>query len=90
MKEITSEKVRQFLLQTYAEQIRATGQDPANVPDDFDFLLRGVIDSFGVLEMVSAIENEFQIALDLAALDAEQMTILGPLSHFVAEHAQPK
>jgi acyl carrier protein len=40
--------------------------------------------------MVSAIEDEFGLSLDLAALDAEQMTILGPLSDFVAQNAQPK
>ena len=61
------------------------GLTPTNLPDDFDFLLNGVIDSFGVLEMMSAIEEEFQIELDLADLDAEQITILGPLSRYVAE-----
>jgi acyl carrier protein len=35
--------------------------------------------------MISAIENEFQIQLDLADLDAEQITIVGPLSRYVAE-----
>ena len=58
---------------------------PDNLADDFDFLLKGVIDSFGILEMISAIENEFRIQLDLADLDAEQITILGPLSRYVAE-----
>lgn len=61
--------------------------DPATVRDDFDFLLSGVIDSFGILEMVSSIEDEFHIQLDMATLDAEQITILGPLSAYVAEHA---
>jgi acyl carrier protein len=38
--------------------------------------------------MVSAIEGEFQIQLDLATLDAEDITILGPLSQYVAENAK--
>lgn len=50
-------------------------------------MLNGVIDSFGILEMINAIEEEFQIQLDLAGLDAEQITILGPLSRYVAERA---
>jgi acyl carrier protein len=58
--------------------------DPNGVPDNFDFLLSGVIDSFGILEMVSSIEDEFGIQLDMATLDAEQITILGPLSQYVA------
>ena len=58
---------------------------PEALADDFDFLLNGVIDSFGILEMISALEEAFQIELDLAALDAEQITVLGPLSRYVAE-----
>jgi acyl carrier protein len=80
------EEVRQFLINNYAEAIRASGRDLESLPDDFDFLLEGIIDSFGILEMVGAIENEFNVTLDLADLDAEQMTVLGPLSHYVAGH----
>ena len=70
------------------EPIEALGLTAANVPDDFDFLLNGVIDSFGILEMITAIEEEFQIELDLAALGAEQITnSLCPLSRYVAEEA---
>jgi len=64
------------------------GLNSVEVPDDFDLLLNGVIDSFGILEMISSIEEEFQIELDLAALDAEQITIVGPLSRFVAANAK--
>jgi hypothetical protein len=39
---------------------------------------------FGILEMISTIEKEFRIQLDLADLDVEQITILGPLSRYVA------
>jgi hypothetical protein len=35
--------------------------------------------------MISAIEKGFRIQLDPADLDAEQITILGPLSRDVAE-----
>lgn len=90
MNDLTPDRVREFLLTKYSGQIKSVGQDPATLPDDFDFLLNGVVDSFGILEMVSAIEDEFGLSLDLAALDAEQMTILGPLSEFVAQNAQPK
>jgi acyl carrier protein len=87
MNEITPEKVRGFLLTRYSEAITGLGLDPAEVSDSFDFLLTGVIDSFGILEMISSIEDEFRIQLDMAALDAEDITILGPLSHYVARNA---
>ncbi|TMP93776.1 MAG: acyl carrier protein [Verrucomicrobia bacterium] len=57
------------------------------IPDDFDLLLSGVIDSFGILEMISAIEDEFQIQMDLALLDAEDITRIGPLARYIAESA---
>ena len=87
MNTITSDQVRDFLLRRYERTIRDIGLDPADVPDNFDFLLSGVIDYFGILEMVSSIEDEFQIQLDMATLDAEQTTILGPLSQYVAANA---
>jgi acyl carrier protein len=86
----SAEQVRRFLVAKYDERIKGVGIDPAAVPDDFDLLLRGVIDSFGILEMISAIEAEFGIELDLENLDAEQMTIVGPLSRFVAEHCEAR
>jgi acyl carrier protein len=88
MKEITPEIVRQFLLVKYLERIESLGLNSTDLPDNFDLLLSGVIDSFGILEMISSIEEEFQVELDLEALDAEQITILAPLSRYVAENAK--
>jgi len=90
MKDVTPSNIRQFLLVKYFEPIEALGLTPADLPDDFDLLLSGVIDSFGILEMISTIEEEFQVELDLAALDAEQITIVGPLSRFVASNAKTR
>ena len=86
--EITAANVRQFLVTRYFEPLERLGLIPGDLSDDFDFLLNGVIDSFGILEMISAIEEEFGIQLDLEALDAEKITILGPLSCYVAESAK--
>ena len=85
MKEVSESSIRRFLLDEYQEAIRSIGLAPDNLSDDFDFLLTGVIDSLGILEMMGAIEEEFQVEIDLAALDADQITVLGPLSRYVAE-----
>ena len=87
MTEISSESVRAFLVGQYGSQIRGKGFDPGGLPDDFDFLLKGVIDSLGVLQMIGELEKRFQIELDMSNLDPEQLTILGPLSRYVAEAA---
>jgi acyl carrier protein len=90
MNKIAPDEVREFLLVKYARSLKDLGLDPAEIPDSFDFLLRGVIDSFGILEMISSIEDKFRIHLDLATLDAEEITILGPLSRYVAENGKPE
>jgi acyl carrier protein len=87
MKEVTADNVRKFLLTKYSEPLTAMRLNVAELADDFDFLLSGVIDSFGILEMISAIEQEFQIELDLALLDAEDITRVGPLTRYIAASA---
>ena len=88
MNDITPAKVRTFLLTKYAEAVNMLGLQADEVPASFDFLLSGIIDSFGILEMVSSIEDEFHIQLDMAALDAEEITVLGPLCQYVAENSK--
>jgi acyl carrier protein len=87
MKDVTPDNVRQFLLTRYRGVLGGLGVTPVELTDDFDLFLSGVIDSLGILEMITAIEDEFRIKVDLAALDAEQITILGPLSRYVANNA---
>jgi acyl carrier protein len=87
MNDVTPDNVRKFLLTRYSEPITAMQLNLTEIPDDFDFLLSGVIDSFGILEMISAIEAEFRIQLDLALLDAEDITRIGPLARYIAESA---
>ena len=88
MNTLSEPEVRRFLLDRYREPIQAIGLNPDELTDDFDFLLSGVIDSFGILEMISAIEDEFQIQLDLATLDAEDITRIAPLARYIAENAK--
>ena len=87
MKNVTPDNVRKFLLTRYSEPITAMQLNLTELPDDFDLLLNGVIDSFGILEMIGAIEDEFQMQLDLALLDAEDITRIGPLARYIAESA---
>jgi acyl carrier protein len=86
MKDVTADSVREFLLTRYYEPIIAMQLSLTKIPDDFDLLLNGVIDSFGILEMITAIEDEFQIQLDLALLDAEDITRIGPLARYIAQN----
>ena len=53
------------------------------------FGYRGDRLSWNIGDEISSVEDEFNVRLDLSALDAEQLTILGPFSRYVAETALP-
>lgn len=90
MNNIAPQQVLGFLLNHYSERIRGMGLDPATLPASFDLMLSGIIDSWGILEMISALEEEFETVLDITQLSAEQMTVLGPLAEFVAAQTEAK
>ncbi len=84
MTQITADDVRLFLLRHFSSKLAANGVDPASVGDGFDFLQAGLVDSLGVIEMISAVEQHFAITVDFEALSPEQITVNGPFCRFVA------
>lgn len=80
---VTAEEVRAFVLGRHESGLRAQGITPGAVEDDFDLRERGLIDSFGVLELIGELEERFGMQLDFEDLDPEILTIVGPLSRYV-------
>jgi acyl carrier protein len=83
----TAESVREAILDTVAEPLAAKGLTPSDVPGDFDLLLEGVIDSFGVVEMIVMLEQRFTVEFDLDELPADDMTKVGALAEYVERKA---
>ena len=75
--------VREVILDGVAEPLAAKGLTPTDVPFEFDLLLEGVIDSFGVVEMIVMLEQRFAFEFDFDELDADDLTKVGPLSEYV-------
>ncbi len=86
----TAENVRQFILNQYADSWRSRNLRIENVPDTFDLLLEGFIDSLGVLELIESIEDAFDLEIDLENLDADQLTVIGALSKYVERFARSR
>jgi len=84
MTEVARETVREYLLKSLWERFEARGVNPQSVQDEFDLLREDVIDSLGLLEVITAIEEHFGISVDLADLDADGLTRVGTLSAYVA------
>ena len=84
MSRVSADQVRAFILDRFAEHFSGKGLSPDEVPDDFDLMIEGVVDSLGVIELIAAVEEEYGLELDFEDFDAEELTLLGPFSRFVA------
>jgi len=61
------------------------GQDDGILGDDISFLEKGIIDSTGVLELVSFIEETYGISVDDEDLIPDNFDSLNKLSSFIAQ-----
>jgi acyl carrier protein len=84
----SAEMVRALVLDELIEPLAALDLEPADVPDDFDLLHEGVIDSLGLLEMIAAVEERFGLEIDFEELSADELTIVGPFCRYVEQVAR--
>jgi acyl carrier protein len=82
--ETQAKDVQQFILGRVDGPLQALDLEPAEIPDSFDLLLEGVIDSFGIVELIGALEERYGFELDFDELAPDDMTRIGPLSSYVA------
>lgn len=86
MSAVTPDDVQSFLKEYLTKALREQGREfPSDLPDDCDLLLSGYIDSLGLLQLMTALQDHFGREIDFGELDAEQMTVLGPLRKFISE-----
>ncbi len=68
--------------------IRRAAQDAHLVDDDVDLFGAGLLDSLGLLELISAIEQRFDVVLDLSGIDFEQVSRIGDFAALVERSAR--
>jgi acyl carrier protein len=83
--ETTAADVQQFILGRIDDPLQAKGLAAADVPSSFDLLLEGLIDSFGIVELISALEERYGLEFDLDGLAPDDLTRIGPLSSYIAQ-----
>jgi hypothetical protein len=82
----TPEDVRRFVAHFLNQKLRERARAPLNnLPDDYDLLLSGLLDSLAFVEMIAAAGEHFHGDVDFAGIDPEKLTIIGPLCAFVSE-----
>lgn len=90
MSPIPASEIRTFILGCLQGQLEAKGLCPSSVPDDFDLSTEGIIDSMGMVELVVALEHQFDAHLDFDELDPESLTVIGPLCRYIEKRIGTK
>lgn len=79
--------VRARILEICGPALTICGVDLAAPPADLDLRACGAIDSLGFLELVTELEEVFDVELELEVMDPERLTMLEPLAAAVAAQA---
>jgi len=85
MTQVRTEDVRAHVVAELGDAFAGCGIDAAQLPAGFDLLDAGLIDSFGILELVSGVEQRFDVEIDFDELDPEGLTVLDTFCAFVAK-----
>jgi acyl carrier protein len=73
-------EIRQFVIDNFLY-----GQDDATLTDDVSFLEKGIIDSTGVLELVSFIEETYGFSVGDEEIIPDNFDSLSKLANFVVK-----
>lgn len=84
MKSVDEEEIKRFLINYLSKTVASRRLMPETLDSDLDLLGEGIIDSLGVIELISEIEKHLGITIDFEDLPAEEFTRVGPFCRYVA------
>jgi acyl carrier protein len=76
-------EVRAFLVERLGDRLRAAGLDLESLPEDTDLLAAGIVDSLGVLELMTTVSDRFGLDDDWEDYDPDDILVLGPFCRYV-------
>ena len=84
---VSADQVKQLLKDHLRNELSKAGiTDPA---DSLSLTESGLVDSFGLLEIVMAVQDKFGVTVDVGDVDPESFTTFGGFAETVAKYAQP-
>ena len=83
MSELYDCEIRGFILGFMGERLALKGYSTKDMTDDFDMLIRGVIDSLDFLELTVTLQEIFEVEIDFDEIDPEELSIVGPLCQYI-------
>jgi acetyltransferase-like isoleucine patch superfamily enzyme/acyl carrier protein len=84
MSTITADNVRSAIMEYLESEADPAKVSSVELDEELDLMGSGVLDSFGVLELIGWIERRFALELDLEDVEPVDLTTVGPLSRLVA------
>jgi acyl carrier protein len=85
MSAVSAGSVRELVLDRLAEGLERAGRGPESVSDETDFFAERLIDSFGLLDLIVALEERFGVTIDFESIEADDFTMVGPFCRYVEE-----
>ena len=87
---VRADEVKRFIISHLADSLKENGSLQKEIADDFDLMKRGIIDSIGLILLISAIEEQFNIEVDFEDLDTEYITVIGSICKYIEERAEQR
>ena len=87
---VRADEVKRFIISHLADSLKENGSLQKEIADDFDLMKRGIIDSIGLIHLISAIEERFNIEVDFEDLDTEYITVIGSICKYIEERAEQR
>lgn len=78
------QQLRRFVIDNFLY-----GQDDGQLSNDDSFIAKGIIDSTGVLELVSFLEKNFKIKVEDEELMPENLDSIHRLERYLTQKLQP-
>lgn len=85
MPDLSAERMKALILACVERQHGVETLETREIPDDFNLLAEGVIDSLGFVQLIAELEQELGTPLDFGDLDPEELTVVGPLSRYLSQ-----
>lgn len=85
MTNISIEDIRRFIYQEFKSKFNELHIPFDHVIGDFDLFEEQVLDSFGIIELISALQDQYHVEIDLEEMETDQFTRIEPLSTYILE-----
>lgn len=79
----TVAEVKAFVIERLQKKLSARGV--AGLDDELSLIDSGLVDSFGLLDLVQAAEKKFQVEIDVSSVDIDVISKFGGFAKIIAD-----